>query len=119
MLRLVQQHHFRRFSDYYIAASRFLYRKERKLSQFDDEMASNAMKREMCADQFDPKAKDYAMQNEQLAIKRHEVAQEVMCVKHKLEKAEEQITPTLRSLAFSGCEFVHPQEIVNEMNLNR
>ena len=35
MLQLVQQHHFRRFSDYYIAASRFLYRKERKLNQLE------------------------------------------------------------------------------------
>lgn len=119
MLRLVQQHHFKRFSDYYIAASRYLYRKERRLEQIDEEMRSNDMQRELYSDTLNPRAKDYAEANQRLSLRRHEVAQEVMHVRHKLERAERAVTPTLRSLDFANIAYVHPREIVEKMNLSR
>lgn len=119
MLRLVQQHHFKRFSDYYIAASRYLYRKERRLEQMDEETRANNMHRELLADTLDPRAKDYAEANQRLSLQRHEVAQEVMHIRHKLERAERAVTPTLRSLDFSGIAYVHPRVIVEKMNLSR
>eukprot|EP00796_Vickermania_ingenoplastis_P010346 gene10346-7239_t len=119
MLRLVQQHHFRRFSDYYIAASRYLYRKERRLEQIEAEMDTNDMKRELHSESLNPNAKEYAEANNALALKRREVAQEVLHIRHKLEKAEKAIGPTLRSLDFAGVAYTHPHEIVSKMNLNR
>ncbi|KAK7195948.1 paraflagellar rod protein 5 [Novymonas esmeraldas] len=119
MLRLVQQHHFKRFSDYYIAASRYLYRKERRLEQMDAEMLANDMHREVLSDTLDPQAKDYAEANQRLSLRRHEVAQEVMHIRHKLERAERAVTPTLRSLDFAGVAYVHPRTIVEKMNLSR
>lgn len=119
MLRLVQQHHFRRFSDYYVAASRYLYRKERRLEQLDEEIDRNDMQRQLLAETLNPIAKKHADANVNLALKRREVAQEVLCIHHKLEKAEKAIKPTLRSLDFADIEYVHPRRIVEEMNLNR
>lgn len=119
MLRLVQQHHFKRFSDYYIAASRYLYRKERRLEQIDEEMRSNDMQRELFSDTLNPQAKEYAEANQRLSLQRHEVSQEVMHVRHKLERAERAVTPTLRSLDFANIAYVHPREIVEKMNLSR
>ncbi|KPA84297.1 paraflagellar rod protein-like protein [Leptomonas pyrrhocoris] len=119
MLRLVQQHHFKRFSDYYIAASRYLYRKERRLEQIDEEMSANDMQRELFSDTLNPRAKEYAEANQRLALRRHEVVQEVMHVRHKLERAERAVTPTLRSLDFANIAYVHPREIVEKMNLSR
>lgn len=119
MLRLVQQHHFRRFSDYYIVASRYLYRKERRLEHVEKEIVGNTMKKEILADQLDPSAKCYAEYNNDLLLKRREVSQEVFCVRHKLEKAEQAIEQTLRLLQFAGIEYVHPRDIVEKINLNR
>lgn len=119
MLRLVQQHHFRRFSDFYIAASRYLYRKERKLEQIEAEMDNNDMKRELRADSLDSEAKGYAEANTHLALRRREVAQEVLHLRHKLEKVEKAVGPTLRSFDFAGVSYTHPQEIVSKMNMNR
>ncbi|KEG11209.1 putative paraflagellar rod protein [Trypanosoma grayi] len=119
MLRLVQQHHFKRFSDYYIVASRYLYRKERRLEQIEKEIESNEMKKEIHADRLDTNAKRYAEANNDLLLKRREVSQEVLYVRHKLEKAEKAIEPTLRSLQFAGVEYVHPRDIVEKVNLNR
>ncbi|PWU99485.1 putative paraflagellar rod protein 5 [Trypanosoma cruzi] len=93
MLRLVQQHHFKRFSDYYIAASRYLYRKERRLEQIEKEIESNEMKKEMLSDRLDTNAKRYAELNNNLLLKRREVSQEVLFIRHKLEKAEKAIEP--------------------------
>ncbi|PWV03021.1 putative paraflagellar rod protein 5 [Trypanosoma cruzi] len=119
MLRLVQQHHFKRFSDYYIAASRYLYRKERRLEQIEKEIESNEMKKEMLSDRLDTNAKRYAELNNNLLLKRREVSQEVLFIRHKLEKAEKAIEPTLRSLQFAAVEYVHPRDIVEKINLNR
>jgi hypothetical protein len=119
MLRLVQEHHFKRFSDYYIAASRYLYRKERRLEQIDEEMRTNDMQRELFSDSLNPRAKEYAEANQRLSLRRHEVAQEVMHVRHKLERAERAVTPTLRSLDLANTAYVHPREIVEKMNLSR
>ncbi|KAG5475419.1 hypothetical protein LSCM1_03535 [Leishmania martiniquensis] len=119
MLRLVQQHHFTRFSDYYIAASRYLYRKERRLSQMDEEMLANNMHRDLLTDTLDPHAKEYVEADQRLSLMRHEVAQEVMRIRHKLERAERAVTPTLRSLEFAGIAYVHPRVIVEKMNLSR
>ncbi|KPI86539.1 paraflagellar rod protein-like protein [Leptomonas seymouri] len=119
MLRLVQQHHFKRFSDYYIAASRYLYRKERRLEKIDEEMRANDMQRELFSDTLNPRARDYAEANQRLSLLRHEAAQEVMHVRHKLERAERAVTPTLRSLGFANISYVHPREIVEKMNLSR
>lgn len=119
MLRLVQRHHFKRYSDYYIAASRYLYRKEHRLEQIESEMDGNDMHRELRAESLDPNAKRYAEANTHLALKRREVAQEVLHIRHRLERAEKAIEPTLRSLDFAGIDYVHPRAIVAEMNLNR
>nr|CCM16740.1 Putative paraflagellar rod protein-like protein [Leishmania guyanensis] len=119
LLRLVQQHHFTRFSDYYIAASRYLYRKERRLSQMDAEMCTNNMHREILSDTLDPHVKEYVEADQRLSLLRHEVAQEVMRIRHKLERAERAVTPTLRSLDFAGIAYVHPRIIVEKMNLSR
>ncbi|ESL10322.1 paraflagellar rod protein [Trypanosoma rangeli SC58] len=119
MLRLVQQHHFKRFSDYYIAASRYLYRKERRLEKLEKEIESNEMKKEMLSDRLDSNAKRYADLNNDLLLKRREASQEVLYVRHKLEKADKAIEPTLRSLQFAGVEYVHPRDIVEKINLNR
>ncbi|RNF05730.1 paraflagellar rod protein-like protein [Trypanosoma rangeli] len=119
MLRLVQQHHFKRFSDYYIAASRYLYRKERRLEQLEKEIESNEMKKEMLSDRLDTNAKRYADLNNDLLLKRREASQEVLYIRHKLEKADRAIEPTLRSLQFAGVGYVHPRDIVEKVNLNR
>lgn len=119
MLRLVQQHHFKRFSDYYIATSRFLYRKERRLAQLEEEMTSNDMRRELMTDTLNPSAKGFAESNETLSLRRREVMEEVIHLRHKLEKAEKAVTPTLRSLDFAGIAYVHPSDIVEKMNLCR
>lgn len=119
MLRLVQQHHFKRFSDYYIATSRYLYRKERRMEQIEKDIVSNEMKKEMLAERLDASAKGYAEQNNDLLLKRREVSQEVLYLRHKLEKAEKAIEPTLRLLQFSGVEYVHPRDIVEKINWNR
>ncbi|CBZ28287.1 paraflagellar rod protein-like protein [Leishmania mexicana MHOM/GT/2001/U1103] len=119
MLRVVQQHHFKRFSDYYIAASRYLYRKERRVEHMDEEMRANNMHREILSDTFDPHAKVYVEADQRLALQRHEVAEEVMRIRHKLERAERAVTPTLRSLDFAGIAYVHPRIIVEKMNLSR
>ncbi|ORC87196.1 putative paraflagellar rod protein [Trypanosoma theileri] len=119
MLRLVQQHHFKRFSDYYIVASRYLYRKERRLEQIEKEIENNEMKKEILTDALDTNAKRYAEINNDLLLKRRGVSQEVLYIRHKLEKAEKAIEPTLRSLQFAGVEYVHPRDIVEKINLNR
>ncbi|KAH9588912.1 SH3 domain [Trypanosoma melophagium] len=119
MLRLVQQHHFKRFSDYYIAASRYLYRKERRLEEIEKEIERNEMKKEILADALNTNAKRYAEINNDLLLKRRGVSQEVLYIRHKLEKAEKAIEPTLRSLQFAGVEYVHPRDIVEKVNLNR
>ncbi|KAG5475679.1 hypothetical protein LSCM4_04263 [Leishmania orientalis] len=119
MLRLVQQHHFARFSDYYIAASRYLYRKERRLSQMDEKMVANDMHRDLLTDTLDPQAKEYVEADQRLSLLRHEVAQEVMRIRHKLNRAERAVAPTLRSLDFAGIAYVHPRIIVEKMNLSR
>ncbi|GET89836.1 paraflagellar rod protein-like protein [Leishmania tarentolae] len=119
MLRVVQQHHFKRFSDYYIACSRYLYRKERKLKQMDEEMQANKMHREILSDTLDPQAKEYVEADQRLALQRHEVVEEVMRIRHKLEREERAVTPTLTSLDFSGIPYVHPRVIVEKMNLSR
>ncbi|KAG5501533.1 hypothetical protein JKF63_03362 [Porcisia hertigi] len=119
MLRLVQQHHFTRFSDYYIAASRYLYRKERRLQKIDEEMQASKMQRELFSDTLNPQAKEYAEAEQRLSIQRQKLAQEVMHIRQKLERAEWAVTPTLRSLDFAGITYVHPRLIVEKMNLNR
>nr|CCC89498.1 putative paraflagellar rod protein [Trypanosoma congolense IL3000] len=119
MLRLVQQHHFKRYSDYYIAASRFLYRKERRLEQLEEEIRNNEMKKELHSESLDVNAKKYVELNKELLMKRRELVGQIMPIRHNLEKATSDIEPTLRAFRFSGVEYVHPQEIVKKINLNR
>lgn len=119
MLRLIQQHHFHCFTDYYVAASRYLYRKERRIEQLEVELDQNDMQRELCSESLNPEAKRYAESNTTLALKRREVAQEIVHLRHKLEKVEKAINPTLRSLDFAGVVYTHPREIAFQMNLQR
>ncbi|KAG8346219.1 Paraflagellar rod protein Variant SH3 domain [Trypanosoma vivax] len=119
VLRVVQNHHFKRFSDYYLAASRFIYRKERRLQQIEEDIKSNEMRQSLCQESFDVNAKTYAELNKGLLLKRRELAQEVLNIRHRLERAEKDIEHTLRSLRFSGVEYIHPRDIVEKVNLNR
>lgn len=119
MLRLIQQHHFHCFTDYYVAASRYLYRKERRIEQLEAELDQNDMQRELRSESLNPEAKRFAEANTTLALKRREVAQEIVHLRHKLEKVEKAINPTLRSLDFAGVAYTHPREIAFQMNLQR
>ena len=119
MLRLVQQHHFKRFSDYYIACSRLLYRKNAALTQINNSIDDNVVKRELLAETLDPQAKRYALENRALGGKKRELAEEIVSLRHRLEVSENNIKQTLQSFQLCGVKFVHPRDIVEKVNFDR
>ncbi|AAQ15890.1 paraflagellar rod protein, putative [Trypanosoma brucei brucei TREU927] len=119
MLRAIQSHHFKRYSDYYLAASRYLYRKERRLMQLDEEIRDNEIKKELHTESLDVNAKKYVEANKILLLKRRELGHQIVAIRANLDKASEDIEPTLSSLRFAGVEYVHPSEIAKKVNLNR
>lgn len=119
MLRLVQHHHFKRYSDYTIAGSRYLYRKQKALDNISAEIRSAEMQRELFAETLDPRAKKHASEHAGLQYRKRDVGEEVLTIRHKLDAAEKAIAPTLQSFAFHGIPFVHPREIADKMNTDR
>ncbi|CAD2221476.1 Paraflagellar rod protein, putative [Angomonas deanei] len=119
MLRVVQQYHFQKFSDYYVSAHRFLYRKTRQVERIKEQMTANTMKREIYVETLDPNAKKYADENEKLLMQRRELEEEIHSLRSRIDKAEQQVEPTLRALDFANVSYVHPREVVEKMVLTR
>lgn len=119
MLRLVQHHHFKRFSDYFIAASRLLYRKEKKMETINQQIDASEMQRELYAETLDPKAKKYASEFRALQVAKRDLAEEIVALRHRLEVAERAIAPTLRSFEFNQVPFVHPRDIATKVSVDR
>lgn len=119
MLRLVQHHHFKRFTDYYVAASRYLYRKENKIQQLNGQIDASEMQRELHVETLDPLAKRFAQQSRDLQAAKREIAEDVVSLRHRLEAAEKAVTPTLRSFDFHKIPYVHPRDIVATVNTDR
>jgi hypothetical protein len=119
MLRLVQQHHFKRFSDYYVACSRLLYRKNAALVQINNAIDDNVVKRELMSETFDPTAKKYADENRVLESKKRGLAEEIVSLRHRLGVSENSIKLTLQAFQLNGIKYVHPKDIVEKVNFDR
>lgn len=119
MLRLVQQHHFKRFSDYYVACSRLLYRKNCALTQINNNIDDNIVKREIMAETLNPVAKRYADDNKALDTKKRGLAEEIVSLRHRLGVSENHIKLTLQAFQLNGIKYVHPKDIVEKVNFDR
>jgi hypothetical protein len=119
MLRLVQQHHFKRFSDYYVACSRLLYRKNAALVKINNAIDDNVVKRELMAETLDPTAKKYADETRHLEGKKRTLAEEIVSLRHRLNASESDVKLTLQSFDLNGIRYVHPREIVEKVNVDR
>ncbi|CCW63658.1 unnamed protein product, partial [Phytomonas sp. EM1] len=119
LLHDVHHHHFERFTAYYIAANRYLYRKERSLAKLKDEITRNEQQRELKCEVLDPAAKLFAEANVQLTRTYHDVAQEVLQLRDRIDRAERALAPTLKAFELAGVVYTHPSVLVEEMNLSR
>ena len=119
MLQLVQSHHFRRFTDFYLAAGRLLYRKERRMEQLNAKIDDNHVLLELASETLDPTAKKFADDKQSLTHVKQQLAEAIVELRDRVHDAEAQIAPTLRAMELREQSFVHPRNILTTVNLDR
>lgn len=119
MMTLVRHHHFKRYTDMYIAASRLLYRKEKRMDQLNAEIDQSTIAKEVASETFDPIAKKYADNIAALLRKKTVLAEEILNLRHRIDLADQDVAPTLRAFESNGTPFVHPSEIAEKINFDR
>ncbi|CCW70500.1 unnamed protein product [Phytomonas sp. Hart1] len=115
----LQLQHAARFTDYYIAASRFIYRKERSLEKLQGEIVQNEQHRELLCEVLDPAAKGFAEALVVLRERHRALCVELEGWRARLNAAEKAMAPTWRAFELAGRAYVHPAAFVREMNLSR
>lgn len=119
MLRLVQNHHFRRFTDFYLSAGRMLYRKEQKMKRINDSIVTAEANLLVASESLDPIAKKYFDEKREWEQHKSEVAGEIVKLHRRITEANNAIAPTLRSFDFHGINYMHPEDILDKVVTDR
>lgn len=119
MLRLVQNHHFRRFTDFYLSAGRMLYRKEQKMKRINDSIVTAEANMLMASESLDPIAKKFFDEKTEHGQQKSNVAGEIVRLHRRITDANNAIAPTLRSFDFHGIAYIHPDQILEKVVSDR
>ena len=119
MQRLVQNHHFKRFVDFYLAAGRMIYRKEQRMKRLNEELVQSNINLKLMQETLNPEAKKFADEVRDREKRKSDVAAEIVKLRRRMTDANAGIAPTLRSFNYHNIKYTHPEEILAKINFDR
>eukprot|EP00758_Cryptobia_borreli_P003018 Tbor_TRINITY_DN3459_c0_g1::TRINITY_DN3459_c0_g1_i1::g.3690::m.3690 len=119
MMRLVRNHHFKRFTDFYLCAGRMVYRKEQKMKKINEAIVGAKINFEVKTDTLDPVAKKYADNVKELEREKVNLTSELDKLRSRIATANTSISQTLQSFTYQNIKYVHPEEILAKINMDR
>eukprot|EP01010_Urceolus_cornutus_P001055 NODE_156_length_2157_cov_446.130455_g127_i0.p1 GENE.NODE_156_length_2157_cov_446.130455_g127_i0~~NODE_156_length_2157_cov_446.130455_g127_i0.p1 ORF type:complete len:583 (+),score=217.59 NODE_156_length_2157_cov_446.130455_g127_i0:244-1992(+) len=103
----------------YLTLGNLIYKKEKKLEELDRTIRTTHIQLEFCIETFDPNAKKHSDHKKQLYMVRSQTEEELLMLKEKQSKAQDDFQPTEEALMAAGIDFQHPTDEQNEEVLNR